>query len=217
MNASSNDPTMSTNAGLEQKGKLLPWRIEHVLRDIEENNFDRRSFNAQKQLWEKNMCMYGESGSDKRKTYIRFVSNVVKRHSWKNYADLLMEYGVEMSKTTEEALALEMENEEEASQKDEEIQDHEMVTTKESTLNPTFASDSDPLVDDLANSFASAISGLGSTPVHTFGSPFRLSQSGSGGSVSGFSSQASQAQPTYHPSIAQRLSFDHQTPHPVWR
>ena len=56
MNASSNDPTMSTNAGLEQKGKLLPWRIEHILRDIEENNFDRRSFNAQKQLWEKNMC-----------------------------------------------------------------------------------------------------------------------------------------------------------------
>ena len=91
MNAS-NDPTMSTNAGLEQKGKLTHCEIEYILRDIEENNFDRTSFNARGQLWEKNKAVYGESGSESRRMFIRFVSNTVKRHSWKNYADLLKEF-----------------------------------------------------------------------------------------------------------------------------
>jgi hypothetical protein len=48
--ATTGDPTMAANAGSAQKGKPPRWQIEHLLREIEENNLDRELFNAQKQL-----------------------------------------------------------------------------------------------------------------------------------------------------------------------
>jgi hypothetical protein len=51
--AQTDDPTMAPNSGSAQKGKLTSWQTEYVLREIEENNSDRKLFHAQKQLWGK--------------------------------------------------------------------------------------------------------------------------------------------------------------------
>ena len=51
--AQTDDPTIAANAGSANKGKLTSWQTEYVLREIEENNLDRKLFNTQKQLWEK--------------------------------------------------------------------------------------------------------------------------------------------------------------------
>jgi hypothetical protein len=200
--AQTDDPTMAANSGSAQKGKLTSWQTEYVLREIEENNLDRKLFIPQKQLWDKNPRFYGDPASESRRSFGRFISNTVKRSSWQQYAFLLMKNGVDMSETTEDALALEIEQDE-AGQNDDEMQDPEeeesfdteeeaesfVTTDKNATLNHSRFSDD--LVDDLTNSFASAtfISGL-SSPVPTFGSA------------------ASQAQPTFRSPLAQRLSFD---------
>jgi hypothetical protein len=110
--AKTGDPTMAANAESAQKGKPPPWQIEHLLREIEENNLDRELFNAQKQLWEKNPKFYGDPASESRKSFGRFIANSVKRRTWQQYASLLMEHNVDMSETTEAALALEIEGEE---------------------------------------------------------------------------------------------------------
>jgi hypothetical protein len=192
--AQTDDPTIAANAGSAHKGKLTSWQTEYVLREIEENNLDRKLFNAQKQLWEKNPKFYGDPASESRKSFGRFISNIVKRYSWQHYASILMKYEIDMSETTEAALALEIEQEEAGLYDDKKLQDPEeesLVTTeKNATLNQFRFSDD--LVDDLTDTFASAttISGLSSSPVPTFGSP------------------ASQAQPTFRSPLAQRLSFD---------
>jgi hypothetical protein len=119
------DPTIAANSGSAQKGKLTSWQTEYVLREIEEKNLNRKLFIPQKQLWGKNPEFYGDPASESRRSFGRFISNIVKRNSWQHYADMLMKYDVDMSETTEAALALEIEQEEAEQNDDEKRQDPE--------------------------------------------------------------------------------------------
>jgi hypothetical protein len=52
---------MAANAESAQKGKLPARQIEHLLREIEENNLDRELLlQRPKQLWKKKTKFYGD-------------------------------------------------------------------------------------------------------------------------------------------------------------
>src|SRR6056300_658718 len=163
-------------------GKPEEVDIEFVLRNIEENNLDRTTFNA-KQIFNKNVGYFGDRGSDKRKLMGRYISNNIKRCSWQHYADLLEKKGINMSETTEAGLENEVNGLDESKMtearqneqtmeedKEEERQDHHEVSCtlpSTTTLIPPFASNNS--FDQLLTDFQAV--GISSPPAKgvTFG------------------------------------------------
>ena len=99
---------MATDANAKnQQGKLSDDDIEYFLRDVEQRGLDPFHMKAKLQVWEKNKNkpnFYGESGSNRRELFSRFLSNTIRRKGkgWKDYVDLLESKEIDMSELMEQ-------------------------------------------------------------------------------------------------------------------
>lgn len=151
------EATMAANPSNKQGMKIrapTESEIECVLRDIEEKNLDRRTFNLAIQIFKKSESsennIYGSKGSEARRALSQWIPNNVKRGSWQCYVNRLDARNIPISETTSAGLQKEIQDK---AEKDREEPSNRTIFRKTATLNLPAASTS---LDVLTNQFAGA-------------------------------------------------------------